>query len=166
MITKIISKCNNKIKFLYRNANNLDKQTKMLLTSALIQCHFDYGSSMWYTGTTCRMKKKLQITQNKVIRFILGLPSRSHIGVTEFSSACMLPLPLRVDQLKLNHMYNIVNAISPHYLRGEVSMAGNHGHNTPSGNRACFVPRVNSFAIKSFFILVLNCGMLYPILHK
>ena len=46
MITKIISKCNNK--FLYRNANNLDKQTKMLLTSALIQCHFDYGSSMWY----------------------------------------------------------------------------------------------------------------------
>ena len=30
-------------------------------------------------------------------------------------------------------------------------MAGNHGHNTRSGNRACFVPRVNSFAIKSFF---------------
>ena len=152
MITKIISKCNNKIKFLYRNANNLDKQTKMLLTSALIQCHFDYGSSMWYTGTTCRMKKKLKITQNKVIRFILGLPSRSHIGVTEFSSACILPVPLRVDQLKLNHMYNIVNGISPHYLRSEVSMAGNHGHNTRSGNRACFVPRVNSFAIKSFFL--------------
>ena len=36
MISKIIRKCNNKIKFLYRNANNLDKQTKMLLTSALI----------------------------------------------------------------------------------------------------------------------------------
>ena len=30
-------------------------------------------------------------------------------------------------------------------------MAGNHEHNTQSGNRACFVPRVNSFAIKSFF---------------
>ena len=113
MISKIISKCNNKVKFLYRNANKLDKQTKMLLTSALIQCHFDYG----------RMNKKLQITQNKGIRFILGLPSRSHIGVTEFPSACMLPVPLRVDQLKLNHMYNIVNGISPHYLRGEVSMA-------------------------------------------
>ena len=137
---------------MYRNANNLDKQTKMLLTSALIQCHFGYGSSMWYMGTTCRMKKKLQITQITVIRFILGLPSRSHIGLTEFSSASVLPVPLRVDQLKLNHMYNIVNSISPHYLRGEVSMAGNHGHNTGSVNRACFVP---SFAIKSFFILVL-----------
>ena len=68
MMTKIVSKCNNKIKFLYRNAKNLDKK-KMLLTSALVQCHFDYGCSMWYTGT-CLLKKKLQITQNKVIRFI------------------------------------------------------------------------------------------------
>ena len=154
MITKIISKCNNKI--LYRNANNLDKQTKMFLTSALIQCHFDYGSSMWYTGTTCRMKRKRQITQNMVIRFILGLPSKSHIGVTEFSSACMLPVPLRLDQLKLNLMYNIVNGISPHYLRGEVSMAGNQGHNTRSGNRACFVPRVNSLPSNHFFYTGVN----------
>ena len=32
-----------------------------------------------------------------------------------------------------------------------VSIAGQTGHVTRSGNRACFVPRVNSFAIKSFF---------------
>ena len=147
MITKIVSKCNNKIKFLYRNAKNLDKKTKILL----VQCHFDYGSSMWYTGTTCLLKKKLQITQNKVIRFILGLPSRSHIGPTEFSEASMLPVPLRVDQLKLNHMYNIINGIAPSYLKSENSIAGHTSHVTRSGNRACFVPRVNSFAIKSFF---------------
>ena len=117
MIPKIISKCNNKIKVLYKNANNLDKQSKMLLTSALIQCHFDYGSSMWHTCTTCMMKKKLKISQNKVVRFIIGLPSRSYICVTKFSSACMLPVPqVRVDQLKLNHMYSIVNGISSHYL--------------------------------------------------
>ena len=70
----------------------------------------------------------------------LGLSCRSHICVTEFSSACMLPVPLRVDQLKLNRMYNIVNGISPHYLRGEVSMAGTYGHNTRCGNRACSCP--------------------------
>ena len=57
MITKIVSKCNNKIKFLYRNAKNLDKKNKMLLTSALVECHFDYGCSMWYTDTTCLLKK-------------------------------------------------------------------------------------------------------------
>ena len=36
----------------------------------------------------------------KVICFILGPPSRSHIRPTEFSGAGMLPVPLRVDQLK------------------------------------------------------------------
>ena len=50
-------------------------------------------------------------------RFILGLPYRSHIGPTEFSGASMLPVPLRVDQLKLNHMYNIINGIAPSYLK-------------------------------------------------
>ena len=42
---------------------------------------------------------------NKAIRFIIGLPSRSHI---EFSVASMLPMPLRVDQLKLNHMLQVI----------------------------------------------------------
>ena len=102
-------------------------------------------------GTTCLLKKKLQITQNKIIRFILGLPSRSHMGLTEFSGASMLPVPLRVDQLKLNHVYNIINSIAPSYLKSKISIAGHTGHVTRFGNRACFVPRVNSLAIKSFF---------------
>ena len=136
----------------------------MLLTSALVQCHFDYGSSVWYSGTTCLLKKKLQITQNKVIRFILGLPSRSHIGLTEFFGASMLPVPLRVDQLKLNHMRNIINGIAPSYLKNEILIASLTGHGTRSGNRTCFVHRVNSFAIKSFFIQALNSGMLFPLL--
>ena len=135
----------------------------MLLTSALVQCHFAYGCSMWYTATTCLLKKKLQITQNKVVRFMLGLRSRSHIGPNEFSGASMLPVPLRVDQLKLNHMYNI-NGFAPSYLKSEISIVGHTGHVIRSGNRACFVPRVNSFAIKSFSIQVLNSGMLFPLL--
>ena len=63
----------------------------------------------------------------------------------------MLPVPLRVDQLKLNHMYNIINGIAPSYLKSEISIAGHTSHVTRSGIRACFVPIVNSFAIKSFF---------------
>ena len=98
---------------------------------------------------TCLLKKKLQITQNKVISFTLGLPSRSHIGPTEFSGANMLPMPLRVDQVI--HMYSIINGIAPSYLKSEIAIADHTGHVTRSGNRGCFVPRVNSFAIKSFF---------------
>ena len=111
---------------------------------------------MWYPGTICLLKKKLQITQNKVSRFILGLPSNTHIGPTEFSGASMLPVPLRVDQLKLNHVYNIINVIASSYLKSKISIAGHTGHVTRSGNRACFVLRVNSFAIKSFFYVCMK----------
>ena len=128
-------------------------------------------SFILHTNSTCfqfsgsiLLKKKLQITQNKVIRFILGLPSRSHIDPTEFSGVNMLPVPLRVDQLKLNHIYSIINGIAPSYLKSEIEITGHHGHVTRSGNRACFVPRVNGFAIKSFFYTGLNSGMLFPLL--
>ena len=45
----------------------------------------------------------------------------------------------------------IINGIALSYLKSEIAINGHHGHVTRSGNRACFVPRVNSFAIKSFF---------------
>ena len=41
IVNKIVTKCNNKIKFLYRNAKSFDPQTKGMLASALVQCHFD-----------------------------------------------------------------------------------------------------------------------------
>ena len=63
----------------------------------------------------------------KVICFILGLPSRSHIGPTEFSGASMFLVPLRKNQLKLNDMYNIINGIAPSYLESEISIAGHTG---------------------------------------
>ena len=154
--TNIIKKSTNKLKFLYRNTRNLDRKTKTMLTSALIQCHFDYGSAMWYSGLTCGLKKKLQITQNKVIKYILDAPPRTHVGATEFSNVSMLPVHFRVDQLKLNHMFNVINSHCPEYFKCDISTLSLSGHNTKSGNRACVVPRVNSFGAKSFFYSALK----------
>ena len=53
--------------------------------------------------------------------------------------------------MSVNLYIDIINGIAPSYLKSEISIAGHTGHVTQSGNRACFVPRVNSFAIKSFF---------------
>ena len=41
IVNKIVIKCNSKIKFLYRNTRSFDLQTKGMLASALVQCHFD-----------------------------------------------------------------------------------------------------------------------------
>ena len=103
-----------------------------------------------YHTIPCLLKKKLQIAQNKVIRFILGLPSKSP---TEFSGASMLPVPLRVDQLKLNHMYNIINGIAPSYLKSEISIADHTGHVTQSGNSASFVAAFYEKKCEIFFFI-------------
>ena len=76
---------------------------------SLIQCHFDYASSSWYSDLTKKYKAMLQCTQNKVIRFLLNAPARTHIGANEFRKVGMLPVELRVKQLKLNLVHNIIN---------------------------------------------------------
>ena len=64
----IITKSTNKLQFLYRNARSLDSKSKAVLTSDLIQCHFDYASAIWYSGLTQTFMTKLQIVQNKIIK--------------------------------------------------------------------------------------------------
>ena len=61
-----------------------------------------------------------ECTQNKILRYMLNAPQRSHVGVNEFKS-----VEYRVEQLKLGHMYNITNGIAPDYLRANIDMVRN-----------------------------------------
>ena len=159
----IITKSTNKLKFLYRNARSLDSKSKAVLTSALIQCHFDYACAIWYSGLTQTFKTKLQIVQNKIIRFILDLPARSHVGYVEFSKAKMFPVHKRVEQLKMNHMFNIIHGNSPAYLKEDISLQDNTSHQTRSvTSLSCQTPRVNSFGLRSFFYTAIKCWNSLP----
>ena len=62
-------------------------------------------------------KYKLQVMQNKIIRFILDVGHRTHIGSKEFEKVNMLPVSDRVKQLKLNHVFKINNGQCPEYLK-------------------------------------------------
>ena len=94
----------------------LNFQCRKTLCSALIQCHFDYSCSSWYPGINKGLKDKLQVTQNKVIRFILNLDNRAHIGNEELIKAGFLNVTDRVKQLKLGHVFKIKSKTSPYYL--------------------------------------------------
>ena len=124
---------------------------KGMLASTLVQCHFDYACWMWFSCVSSTSRKRLQIIQNKLIRFILGISTRSHIGYREFSSSNMLPVEYRVTQIKLNHMFNIVHGSAPEYLKNNINITREPAHNTRSGSFACYIPNVKSFGIKSFF---------------
>ena len=71
MALKTIKKINQKLKFLYRKNRFLTPELRQLLRNVIIQPHFDYASSAWYPNLTQKLKKKLQVMQNKCIRFCL-----------------------------------------------------------------------------------------------
>lgn len=48
---------------------------------AIFQCHFDYASTVWFNSATQTLKNKLQVTQNKLIRFIMYLDARACISL-------------------------------------------------------------------------------------
>ena len=86
MATSVIQKANAWLKFLYRKRIFLNLTTKRLLVMSLIQCHFAYACSFWYPGLSKVLKNKLQVTQNKIIRFVLNMDSRAHVGSEVFKS--------------------------------------------------------------------------------
>jgi len=112
----ILKKANFRLNFLYRHKEMLNFSSRKTLCSALIQCHFDYTCSSWYPGINKGLKDKLQVAQNKMIRFILNLGGQAHIGQRELGKAGFLNVPKRVTQLKLGHVFKINNKSCPLYL--------------------------------------------------
>ena len=97
MTTYVIQKANARLRFLYRKRKFLNLTSKKLLVMSLIQCHFDYACSFWYLGLFKVLKNKLHVTQNKIIRFVLNMDSRAHLGSEVFKSLGWLPVSKRVD---------------------------------------------------------------------
>ena len=71
---------------------------RRLLCNALIQPHYDYASSAWLPSLNKRLLKKIQISQNKCVRYCLKLDNRAHIGADEFKEINWLPTKERVSQ--------------------------------------------------------------------
>ena len=94
MALKVINKINGKLKFLYRKNRNLTKKLHRILCNGLILPHFVYACPAWYPNLNEKMKKKIQIMQNKCIRFCLKL-DKMHL---DFRSINWLPTSKRVDQ--------------------------------------------------------------------
>ena len=149
----VLKKANARLKYLYRKKNYLTQHTKKLLVMALIQCYFDYACTIWYNSLTQSLKNKLQTTQNKLMRFVLDLDARSHIGPEHFKSLNWLPVIKRVDQIILCHVFKVKNGLAPDYM-GEQFIPQDtvHSYGTRSSHKGAFgVPKVKGFGLKSFF---------------
>ena len=118
---------------------------------SLIQCHFDFACSFWFSGLSQNMKNRLQTTQNKLIRFVLNLDQMIHVGPEHFKFLNWLPVTKRVHQIILCHVFKIRPSTAPDYLSEYFNLAlfrdilldfGIFGNYT--------IPQVKGFGKKSF----------------
>ncbi len=152
----ILRKANGRLKFLYRKGAYLNQHCRKLLCSALIQCLFDYASCSWFAGLNQSLKKKLQTTQNKMVRFITNWGPRSHVGQHERSQVGYLNVADRVKFLRLCHAYKFFYNLCAPYLQENFDKVSNiHRYNTRSSNYSFRVPRTKGSAVSTFF----NCAI-------
>ena len=152
MVDSIIKKATGRLKFLYRHSNFFNCKLRKDLCSTLIQCHIDYCSAAWYPGLSKKLKQKLQVVQNKMVRFILALPHRAHVGQEQLQSIKLLDIQNRSRQLRLKHVHNVFHSTAPSYLNQFFTKTATiHSHATRSNPMNYFVPHVKGQTSKSFF---------------
>ena len=123
--------CSVRLSFLYRNSAFLDQQCRKTLCSALIQPHLDYCCSSWYSGLTVALKKRLDVIQRKMVRFIYGMEIMAHVDLSNLYDLSWLSVPDRVTYFKLLHIFRIRNGLAPRYLMTNFrSISDAHTHNT------------------------------------
>ena len=116
MAIKVIDKINQKIKFLYRQSRYLSPSLRRLLCNSLIQPHFDFGCCSWFPNLPASLKKRLQTSQNKCIRYCLTLKNRDHIDKTHFEKINWLPVEKRFEQCIAVTVFNFKKGICPPYM--------------------------------------------------
>merc|ERR1711989_175607 len=87
-----------------------------------------------FPGTNKGISDILQVLQNRMIRFILNLNCRHHIGYKELKEAGFLKVSERVKQLKLVHTFRIRNKTCPSYMNTNFKLS--HENTNRSSTRS------------------------------
>ena len=125
MAARVMNKISGRLNFLYRKQSFLNPKLRRMLCNALIQPHFDYACSAWYNNLNKNLTTKLQIAQNKCIRFCLGLDNRTHIGVNEFKNINWLPVRNRYEQCVSVSAFKFCKELGPAYMSDIYSLVEN-----------------------------------------
>ena len=140
MALKVIAKINGRLKFVCRKHKFFTPPLIRPLCNALIQHHFDYASSAWYPNLQKKLSDKLQICQNKCIRFGLSLGNRSHIGISEFKEINWLPVRARFEQNVTTLIFKQHNNLAPKYMDEIFTSADQCNIKTRSSSNKLYSP--------------------------
>ncbi len=98
-----------------------------------------------------KAKWKLQILQNKMVRFMLDLAARTHLTVDHMKELNLLQISDRAKQLRLNNAYKIFYHQSPGYLQENFVKTRNRLQHTRSSQWNFSVPNVKGIESSTFY---------------
>jgi hypothetical protein len=144
-----VKRINGCLKFFYRKKCLFGFKEKKMLCSTMLQPVFDYACISWFNGLTKTHKKHLQVCQNKILRFMFCLNTRSRIDCNIFSKVNWLDVQGRVDFLTLNMMYKIYHKTAPQYMC--YLEPTRHGYSTRNNVMTFKVPDVKGIG-RNYFV--------------
>ena len=106
-----------------------------ILCNSLIHSLFDYACTAWFSNLSKRLKLRLQVSQNKCIRFCLQLDKRSKIRVKEFLQLSWLNFHDRYLQFIVSDIFKFQNDQCPDYFDELFCPVGENGVITRSSNK-------------------------------
>ena len=159
MTMQVCTKVTSKLKFLYRKNRFLSKDLRRLLCNALIQPHFDYACAAWYPNLNKKYKNKLQVLQNKCIRFCLQLDNIEHIGTEHFDKISWLPIDQRFKQCLSTSVFKFFSEMCPQYMNEMCQTISQNNSVTRNSSLKLFQPlRTKALSQKCLSLLF---GMVY-----
>ena len=150
MAQKIINKANASLKFVYRKKIFLNQYCRKTVCMAMIQSRIDYASNFYYHGLPKFLQSRLQVVQNKMIRYVLNYSNRTHLLANDFNEVKWMSIENRIKYLATRHVFNCINEQAPEYLQVFERVNESHHYNTRHSVNALILPKAGSHGIKSF----------------
>ena len=106
--------------------------------------------------------------QNKIVRYILDLGDRVHVGCHEIEKVNMLYVEDRVKQMKLNHVFKIWNGSGPDYMKEKFHKLSDTESRTctRASTNDFFLPRVSGQGINTFYFSAIKDWNSLPVSIK
>ena len=112
-----------------------------------LQCHYDYACSFWYSGLPQLLRRRLQVIQNRMIRFVLKLALTYKIRWFLF-----FRVVVSLEKGRTYYTFRIKSGTLPDYME-ENSIPASSAHNSSTRfreNGKFLFPKVKGFGRKSF----------------
>ena len=96
--------------------------------------------------------------QNRVVRYILDLGPRSHIGQDELQKVGLLSVKDRVIQMKMNHVFKIFHGTAPHLILNSnfTRTSSIHRYSTRGSPFNFIVPKIKGQANQTFYYTAIH----------